>query len=587
MKKILNFTLYIVMGLGLCTSCTDILDKKPLTEVSADDLWSEPDLVEAFVNSRYNSIGHGWPESMESSVCDETELTWLRGCEVSNFARLNPGDLGRMNGGWNGWDNRSWRTEWSNISNCNIFFEKIDNVPFDDESLRTRLKGEVRFIRALEYNDLIIRWGGVPLITKSFDIDNINEIRSQVRASYKDCVDFLVTELDLASKELPATYSGSNYGRVTSVAALALKSRILLYAASDLMNVDVKMPEIGYTTPDPTRWQKAAEAADAALKAALDNGYGLYDKQADKSLNYQYIFLDLTSSNNEVLFAKYGTDSKLGQNIEVPDLYNFPNGYGGWGGNCPLSELVDDYEVVKDGKASKFDWNNPEEAAAPYQNRDPRFYASILYDGAKWKDRDVQIYWDVDATGKELGSGGKDTKYGSNSWNASPTGYNLKKFLDESYAGGTWTSGAKMWIWLRVAELYLNKAEALYHTGDEAGARTAVNAIRQRAGMPDITSSGTQLSEDIKHERRIELAFEEHRYFDVRRWKEAPKYLGREVHAVTVKRFPDGHKTYAVSSLRSDVGGKRVWEDKMYWLPFMKAEVDRNPNLKQNPGYTN
>jgi hypothetical protein len=569
------------VSISLLASCVD-LDKAPLTEISEENLWTDPALVQAFVNSRYNQIGHGWTESMQSSVVDETELTWLRGCEVTNFARITPSDLGRMNGGWWGWDNRSWDTKWKNISNCNIFFERIDEVPFADEGLKNRLKGEVRFIRVLEYNDLITRWGGVPLITNSYTIGDIDEIKNQVRASYEDCVKFMVDELDDAAGELPATYSGNDYGRATSVAALALKSRILLYAASDLMNIDVKMPEVGYTNPDSQRWAKAAQAADGALKAALVNGYGLYKQLSDPAANYQKLFLDNTSANTEVIFARMGTASNLGESLTSLEQYNFANGFGGWSGNCPLQELVDDYEVVKSGVASRFDWSNSEQAANPYVDRDPRFYASILYDGAPWKDRTLETYWDVDDNG-----GGRDSKYGVDNWNASPTGYNMKKFMDESYVGNSWNFSAKNWIWLRTAELYLNKAETLYHTGDEEGAKDAVNEIRSRAQMPPITSSGEQLLEDIKHERRIELAFEEHRYFDVRRWKEGPKYLGRTVHAVTIKKYPDGHKTYEVSPLRSDIGGERLFDDKMYWVPILKSEIDKNPNLKQNPGYTN
>lgn len=197
-----------------------------------------------------------------------------------------------------------------------------------------------------------------------------------------------------------------------------------------------------------------------------------------------------------------------------------------------------------------------------------------MYDGASWKERTLETYFDVDASGNEIG-GGRDTKYGVDNWNTSPTGYNLKKFLDEDYVGNSYNFKAKNWIWIRMAELYLNKAEALYHIGDEEGARDAVNEVRNRAGMPDITSTGSQLLEDIKHERRIELVFEEHRYFDVRRWMEADKYLGRTMHAITVKKYPDGHKTYEVSALRSDVGGDRIWDDKMYWLPIMKSERDK------------
>ncbi len=584
MKLYIKYLTIGLMATTMLASCADILDKKPLTEISDNDLWSDPALLKAFVNSRYNQVGVNGAESMQSSIVDETELTWLRGCETHNFARLSPTDLGRMNGAWWGWDNRSWSTKWTNISNCNIFFERVDNVAFTDETEKTKLVGQVRFIRAFEYWDLIARWGAMPIITKSFSINDREEIVGQKRNTYKECIDFLVSELDQAAKELPANWSGDDYGRATSVAALALKSRILLYAASPLMNEDVKIPEVGYTTPEPDRWQKAAKAATEALDAAQNAGYELYNLNGDPSKNYQLIFMDNTAANKETLFARMGTSSADGESISSCDQYNNPNGYGGWGGNCPLQELVDAYEVVKDGVASKFDWNNPEEKANPYANRDPRFYATILYDGAKWMTRNVETYFDVDGNGNITG-GGKDTKFGNDSWNASPTGYNMKKFMDEGYALNSWNFCARNWIHLRMAELYLNKAEALYYTGDEEGAREALKPVRQRAGMPAVTATGTDLLEAIKNERRIEFAFEEHRYFDVRRWKEAPKYFGTTVHAITIKKYPDGKKTYEVDKLRSDVGGDRKWDDKMYWLPIPKSEMDKNPNLVQNPGY--
>lgn len=584
MKLYIKYLTIGLMATTMLSSCTDILDKKPLTEVSDNDLWSDPALLKAFVNSRYNQVGVNGAESMQSSIVDETELTWLRGCETHNFARLSPTNLGRMNGAWWGSDNRSWSTKWTNISNCNIFFEHVDNVAFTDEAEKTKLVGQVRFIRAFEYWDLIARWGAMPIITKSFSINDRDEIVDQKRNTYKECIDFLVGELDQAAKELPANWSGDDYGRATSVAALALKSRILLYAASPLMNEDVKIPEVGFTTPEPDRWQKAAKAATEALDAAQAAGNELYNLDGDPSKNYQMIFMDNTAANKETLFARMGTNSAGGESISNCDQYNNPNGYGGWGGNCPLQELVDAYEVVKDGVASKFDWNNPEEKANPYANRDPRFYATILYDGAKWMTRNVETYFDVDSNGKITG-GGKDTKFGNDSWNASPTGYNMKKFMDEGYALNSWNFCARNWIHLRMAELYLNKAEALYHTGDEEGAREALKPIRERAGMPAVTATGADLLEAIKNERRIEFAFEEHRYFDVRRWKEAPKYFGSTVHAITIKKYPDGKKTYEVDKLRSDVGGDRKWDDKMYWLPIPKSEMDKNPNLVQNPGY--
>ncbi len=575
-----------ILGMASMTSCSDILDKTPLTEISQEDLWNDPALVQAYANSVYNQVGHGWTESMLSSACDETELAWLRGCELTNFSRINPGDLGRMNGAWWGWDNRGWSTKWNNITKTNIILENIDGVPFADESLRARIKGEVKYLRVFEYNDLITRWGAVPLITRSFTIDDDALIREQKRATYADCVDFMVGELDevIEGGMLPDNWSGDNYGRATSIAAMALKARILLYAASDLMNVGVIQPEVGYVTPRANRWTVAADACAEALDAALAAGYALYDNTGNPETDYQNIFLDNTTANKEVIFARMGTESSLGDNLCGLEQYNYPNGFGGWGGNCPLQELVDDYEVVENGVARSFDWNNPVDAASPYANRDPRFYASILYDGAPWRDRTLETYVDVDAAGNEIG-GGRDSRFGNDNWNTSPTGYNLKKFLDEKYSPNSWQFSAKNFIWMRVAELYLNKAEALYHIGDEPGAREALRPVRERAGMPAITSTGAQLLEDIKRERRVELAFEEHRYFDVRRWKEGPKYLGRTVHAVEVTRHPDGHKTYKVGPLRSSIGGERIFDEKIYWCPIIRGEIEKNPNIKQNPGY--
>lgn len=138
---------------------------------------------------------------------------------------------------------------------------------------------------------------------------------------------------------------------------------------------------------------------------------------------------------------------------------------------------------------------------------------------------------------------------------------------------------------MRLGEQYLNLAEALYYTGDEQGARNAVNEIRKRAGMPDITSSGEDLLEAIKHERRIELAFEEHRYYDVRRWKDAEKYLNKTVHGIEIKRYPDGHKTYEICPLKQSVSGDRKFEERLYWGAIPQSEIDKNPQLQQNPGY--
>ncbi|MDR1381105.1 MAG: RagB/SusD family nutrient uptake outer membrane protein, partial [Tannerella sp.] len=385
-------------------------------------------------------------------------------------------------------------------------------------------------------------------------------------------------ELDLAVSELPAVFSGAEKGRATSIAALALKSRILLYAASDLMNVEVESEHTGYLTPASNRWNKAADAAKTCIEQALAGGYGLYDRYGDDvKQNYTQLFLD--GGNEEVLFDRQGTTSADGESINTIDQTNGPNGYGLWGGNTPLQELVDAFEI-DDGTA--FDWNDPERKKNPYANRDRRLYAYVLCDGDPWKEREVECFIDADANSSELTSGGRDSKYGGDSWNTSLTGYNMRKFMDESYVPNSWNVRTpKNWIWFRLAEQYLNLAEAYHMAGNEDDARKYLNVIRRRARMPDVYVSGTELLDKIRNERRIELAFEEHRYYDVRRWRLGEKYLNKTVTGITILKLPDGTKIYTP--------GKTVEERKffkhMYWLPIPKGETDKNPRIAQNPGY--
>jgi hypothetical protein len=578
MERILKYKYLIFIGLLFFASCSkDILDKTPLTEISEESVWNDPNLVQAFVNSRYNQIGHGWPESWQSSVVDESFLNASRGCEPITQGFVSPSDLGRMNGGWWGWDNRSWSTVWANISQCNLFFDRIEKVPFTDKDLKKRLKGEVFFIRALMYMDLVNRWGAMPLITKSYNLTSVSEISNVKRNTYKENIDFIVSQCDSAAALLPATFSGSNKGRATSVAALALKSRILLYAASPLMNKEGVNPVVGYTSPEANRWQKAADAAQAAINLATANGYALYDSYGDDvKTKYTRLFLDC--GNSEVIFDREGGSSADGTNITYLDQSNGPNGYGQWGINSPTSEFVDAFEMA-DG--SKFDWNNQEHKANPYKNRDPRLSAYVLSNGDPWMGRNVETYLYKDADGTE--KGGSDTKYGQDNWNSSKTSYNVRKFLDESYVPNSWNfKNPKNWIWFRLGELYLNLAEANFNLGKEAEARAALNKIRNRARMPEITSSGSQLWDDIVYERRIELAFEEHRYFDTRRWLIAEDVLNKNATGVLIYKNSDGSFTYTPGQL---VEARKFVAPKMYWLPIPKDEIDKNPNLEQNPGY--
>jgi len=611
-----------LIGTILCACCMmscndDLLNKTSLTSITEDAVWADPELIQTFVNARYNQVGHGWTESWMSSCIDETALTWSRGCEQINLGTITSSDIGRMNGGWYGWDHRAWDTEWANIQNCNLFFQNVDNATFTDEDWRTRMKGEVRFIRVLMYHDLTRRWGGLPIITDYYTLSDEKAILNVKRDSYEDCVNWMVAQLDSAATELPGSYSDADdNGRTTQAAALALKSRILLYAASDLMNVDVDNELVGYVGSSETqaeRWSKAAVAAQEAIDNALENGFALYKKYSDPAENYKNIFMDRL--NSEVLFARQGTSSADEENLSYLDQSNFPSGYNGWGGNCPMESFVDAFECLSaDGTtATDFSWKNFKDTfniaggATPWDHRDPRLKATVLYDGVAWSSRNMELFYAAYINGKDtticstwkslsgvtIGSGKDTDRYPTNSWNSSLTGYNVKKFVDEDYVSDSWNFSARDWIWLRLGEQYLNLAEALCETGDYQGARNALDVIRNRAGMPDVSASmsGETLLSKIRHERRIELCFEEHRYFDVRRWK-----LGSTLAAPNTKidiyklynndKFDGtGNVTGYLYLPKHSVIETRIWNDKLYWLPIPYSEITKNPNLIQNPKY--
>jgi hypothetical protein len=294
-------------------------------------------------------------------------------------------------------------------------------------------------------------------------------------------------------------------------------------------------------------------------------------------------------------------------------LDNGPNGYHNWAGNVPIQQLVDDYEMM-DG--SKFSWSDATEAAAPYKNRDPRFYASILYDGADWKPRD-KISGNVDPanqiqTGSYESAPGKleaglDTRESSiENWNASWSGYYMRKFIDPD--PNVVDNNTRQYIpypFLRYTEAVLNYVEASIELGQEDEAKTWLNKIRFRAGMPAITSTGSQLMDDYRNERRIEMVFEEQRYHDARRWMIAPTTIGSKLRFINVTgtlkpgataptpyRHDETKYNYTYVSYTDNTLENRTWIDKMYFRPISRDEINKNvdPTTKktkliQNPGY--
>ena len=587
MKNIAKMIMVVTLVAAASSACnTDFMNVNPKDRISDASVWSDPALTEAFVNEIYRGLNHGIRELMVGSLADEAQFIHNYGSTQIVQSNLTPADIGSWNRG--DFDSYRWQILYQRIRQVNLFKENIDEVPFDDESWRDRLKGEVHFLNAYFYHNLIRLHGGVPIVDRTFGLDDDFLV---TRASLQESIQYVVDECDKAAALLPLQHASEDIGRATRGAALALKARMLLYAASDLYNDPswaggYAHPELISVSGDRNaKWQAAKDAA----KAVMDLGiYEIQDATGDPVKDYTDVFL--LKDSKEAIFSRYFIKSRGWEDNALPGLANGPNGYHNWGGNTPIQELVDDYEMV-DG--SQFDWNNPAHAAAPYEDRDPRFYASILYDHAPWRPRPADAV-EMDPDGKviirsvETSPGtwvpGLDTRNGPiEDWNGGYSGYYLRKFIDPTVEHEYAAAGGNQevpWHFFRLAEVYLNYAEACIGLGQEDEAKTYLNILRARAGMPDITETGQDLVERYQNERRVELAFEEHRYFDVRRWMIAPQVLNRNANGIIIE-VPFGQSPeYTVNKVQD-----RAWNDKMYFLPIIQEEMNRNSNLVQNPLY--
>ena len=540
MKKII----YILVAILALNSC-DVLDMKPLDKVSDADVWEDSALIELYVNASYNSINHEFSQHMLSDASDETYCihNW------ANFWVIQKGEMTSDNVTGISEKINYWKSAYSNIRTINVFFDRIDDAPVETD-LKNRMKGEMKFIRAWIYANLIWRYGDVPLITDLFELNQDYKVK---RDSYSDCVDFITKELDEAMTWLPAKSSSETLGRATGDACKALKARVLLYAASEQNN--------------PSHSKEKWEAAAEATKAVLDAGYSLGN-------DYQSVFLE---DNDEIIFARYFTQANSTDFM----LFNGRNGSNGWTGENPTQNLVNAYEMtngelpylneelpLKINPASGYDESNP------YAGRDPRLDASILHDGSMWAGRETETW-----------HGGLDSPESSiGSWNASKTAYAFKKFMVESIPpSGSSVKPENPWIFFRLAEFYLNYAEIMYELGNEEQAREYVNKVRARqsVNMPPVTASGEKLRDKIRNERRVELAFEGHRFFDVRRWCIADETENRDLLAMNIQKQADGTKTYEVTMLL-----KRSFLEQHKQVPIPRTEIDKSEgSLVQNPGY--
>lgn len=541
----------VAMSLNFLTSCEkDFLETTPMDRFSEDAVWDDPALINTFINQVYRSIPSGLRYSFYNLSIISDELNgrnnvWAWGVLAGN---LTPDNLSHANL-WsiNVTPNRSY---WKTIHYTNLFFQNIDRprIKAFDESLRNRMVGEMKAIRAFSYLNLISLYGGVPLITQPFGLNDNLLVK---RNSYQEVMDFILKELDEAIPLLPQTYPSAELGRVSKGVAMSIKARAALYSASPLNNLG----------NDRQKWQLAADAA----KAVIDlNQYKLFH-------DYRTMFLEENAYNSEMIWQRPYNQLQNAEAVYV-ELSLYPNGYNGFAQIHPIQNLVDDYETTN-GLLPKDDPTyDPQN---PYVNRDPRFYASILHDGAMFKGREVETFL----------PGGLDSNEGPVSgWNASETGYYQLKFANDKITNPSSVNISRTpWTWFRYAEILLNYAEANYFLGNEEVAREYLNMVRKRpsVNMPDVTETGEALFKRIVNERRIELVFEEHRWFDIRRLKIAHEVMNEDITRMRITKQPSGKKVYEVLFWKE----ANFNPERDYLLPIPQDEIDKNSLLEQNPGY--
>jgi hypothetical protein len=617
--------------LGLLTlalvpiSCNeDFLETSPLDAISADATWADGSLSEAFVFNVYSSLGYGgFEEEGLSSLTDEAMFTHSgRGVNVITEGSLSPSGTGNVN------IIPQWNELYLAIRKANIAIQELPNAAFDDQTLKDRLLGESYFLRAYYYHQLMRYYGGAPLIDAPYGLDDDYTI---ARDTYADNVTFVTDDLDKAISLLDG--KDVTPGRASMLSAMGLKSRVLTYAASDLRDgptASAKSSVLGgysnlelvaYTSGDrDARWTLAKTAAKAVLDATTGYKLDLTAPATAEEAKQTYISIAMgggsavgdAAARSELLFERthsplFTAESNWPLGGIHQGINNGPNGYHNWAGNTPIQQLVDDYQMM-DG--TDFDWSNPEQASAPYENRDPRLAATVLYDGAAWKPRPDDVaaidpYDEIQTGTYSDGSGGiiagvdmRDSPI--ENWNGSRTGYYVRKFIDPDPSLVDNQSSAQVvpWPFIRYTEIILNYVEASIALGDEGEARNWLNKIRFRAGMPAITASGSELLDAYINERRVELAYEEHRFHDARRWMIADQTLGRGIKVMKVTATLKAGATprtpyqydptvydYTYTVVDNNDNETRTWDDKMYFMPISRDEINRNNLLIQNPGY--
>lgn len=546
--------LLLSAGLLTTTSC-DFMDCDESDNYTLQEIQGSYNRVKQFVTSIYGYLPSDFC-NMHGAMLDAATDDAIHVYESSAIQRI-------VNGTWsaNYTVDDKFAYYYNAIHDANYYLTTLSGLTFDTwengDDYQDWMQNydnyqyQVRFLRAYFYFELVRRYQNVPLITKPLSQTEANQIEP---SSAQEVLKFIINECTEIAPKLPiksTSIAQAENGRATRAMAMALKSRAALYAASPLYN----------TNGDNAKWTEAAKASHDIIASAGELGLGL-DTYANlfKSKNY--------NSKEVILCRPTGTSKTFEQ-------ANYPMGVtGGNTTTCSTENLASAFEM-KDGRA--FDWNDPTMKANPYKDRDPRFYLTIVHNGMLWPAKKAVDISEGGANGLPL-------------TNATTTGYYLRKYVDNSIsfeAGSTTAATHHNWILFRYAEVLLNYAEAMIHVNGNCdykdatytmSAREALNAVRKRAGIPEVAAcSQDEFLTRVKHERRVEMAFEGQRFWDLRRWKNLDET--KNIYAVRITHH-DGVLSYEKTLL-----SERSVSNKLYFYPIANVELFKNKKLVQNSGW--
>ena len=598
-NKFISYIIAVSFGLLLIlNSCEKKLDISPLNILTADQIFASEDAVVAYLASLYNNMQK---EDFMYSPASFLPNTTDEAINCFNDQGTNIGD--GTNDAW-------WHYDY--VRYVNDLISKVPSSKLSELSKSTVL-GEAYFLRAYYYFSMVKRYGGIPIVKKVLTYTGSNLAELQVtRNKEQEVYDFIASDLDSAALLLPKT---NVIGRATKGAALAYKSRAMLYAGSSAKYGSVQLGGIlGIPATDANKyWQAAYDAANALI--AL-NQYSLYSKSTDKVANFAGLFLDGTTSNTEQILSEYylyGYKSHQWDCYVIPFGIRGPNGFGAR--IDPTLDLVEQYEYV-DGTPGTLTAAKIGTPASPvyytnapdlFNNKDPRFLATIIVPFSSFKGSVIDIQSGIYDQGVKV-EGAYTALYnpsthsisatgtihvgglsGPTGTEVTQTGFNLKKYLDPNMAqalvtsSGT-TGSTQPYMMIRYGEVLLNFAEAAVELGKISDAKDKVNMIRTRAGIALLSDADITIDR-VRKERNNELAFENQRWYDMRRWHTSDILFSNW--------WPRMLKTYydlQQQKYRFEIGlnaGRysKTFNPKVYYERITPSELTLNPNLVQNPGY--